>query len=240
MNGILFGVILAISNFASAQDKVGPTSFAVFVSEKEESTLVMNCSNSVEKAGYLACSFNQKSVTRKSKAVEEAAKSLEGFKAESDKKKVVEELKKECNKDQELKTQNEGQSKYLAEVAKIFRQSCECMKKDSFACVQNHFLDTAKLDSKKCGIMVNEFKMSFKKISKDKYITDSEPFGACNVINMVVLERDSKTKKWKFTQTRLATDSTPLCKNLEVNKPNVYIESYFVDFPGCDFISLGV
>jgi len=214
--------------------------FAILVSVKEESTLKMNCGGSSENPGYLACNFVQKSIVRpeRNNAEDEVLFS----KAKNDdkiKKDFILKLKEECQKKQDLKSVNESQSKYINEMKNLLTESCACLKGGSFECVKGYINGVSALASRTCDIQVNDFKLEFKKIGKDRYVTDARPHGICSVVNIVVLERDVKSKLWKFTQTRVSAESTPNCKFLELNKPSTFLENYSVEFPGCDFISLG-
>lgn len=208
--------------------------FVVLVSPTEESALTMKCQPDDEAETNLKCSFTQKMILR---GVKNGRSLLVDQLSRAD----IKAIRKDCSmySGSSPTPLNPVMKPRIEEEGRGYREFCNCVKSsESKKCVEGYQKVLANIAQRKCRVISNDFEFVLKQVTKGKYLSEVSPKGMCNYVTIVVLEKTGPNKTWKYSQTRLSGDEGPLCV-LNLNKPEVYFESYDTDFPGCDFISVG-
>ncbi len=206
--------------------------FGHIANAKENSALSMDCDG--DPLGTINCDFTQVTVSVKDPAeVEKALREDRTSKTgRADMRATF------CNAKARPRSDRSAERTALLEhYWTRFARACAC---HDDACFDRE-IDGALLTLRGCKVWTHSFKATFERVLGQRKWTSMATSGLCNDTNATIIESDDSGLKWKFTQTRLATDtSNDLCKDRVVNEPSIY--SSEIDGSAllkCDVIGFG-
>lgn len=121
----------------------------------------------------------------------------------------------------------------------LSRMATACACPDD-ACFDREIVD-ALTGLRECRVWTHTFKATLQRVAGQRKWTGIETSGLCRDTNATVIESDASAIKWKFTQTRLATDITiEFCKDRTINEPSIYsFDASGAALLKCDVIDFG-
>lgn len=212
--------------------------FGHLANAKENSALSMECDG--DPLGTIECQFIQVTVSAYDTAEVEQARMA-----------VAEELRrtppgrKEMRRDMcalKKPVASEQAPQRAAVTARFIgaiSKACACQDDP---CFDREIIEALLIQDRKCRVWTHTFKASLTRVlGQRKWIGTAES-GLCRDVNATVIESDDKGLLWRFTQTRLTTDSkaSDFCKDRKVNEPAIY--SWDVDSAAvlnCEVVKFG-
>lgn len=239
---ILAFLTLGVRAVSYSEDiKVAPH-FYYYGCEGQNSVLSMQC-NGDPPFNEITCDFTQimlRKMDEKERRIreEDAVDSAYKMKTED-----IRKLKKDLPSKHDMEKiiaetnltneQRAALNKYLS-IASLNIKTHEDLKKFVLKQIEHEF--------RTCKINHFDFQATFKRISKNKWLSNPGPQGLCNVVTVITLENNPEhSGLWKYSQVKASADTNnKLCEGIELNRP--FTCSYQVSSEycfDCDTISFG-
>lgn len=120
-----------------------------------------------------------------------------------------------------LAAPTEEKRAYLEHSYRIFRDMLAVKDKAQMKQVMNR-MNQEKEET--CNIWFNEFDATFRRLTKNKWVSNPGAGGLCNVVTVMTLENMPEYDNlWKFTQVVASSDNDGLCKGIQTNTPAIYV-----------------
>ncbi len=90
-----------------------------------------------------------------------------------------------------------------------------------------------------CSISLHEADSTFRRVTRNRWISNPGPVGLCNVIRVQTLENTPEYPMlWKITETVVSSDNDGLCEGIQSDKPTIYSwEAPTSVMLGCKYLS---
>lgn len=231
---IALSLFLSLTSFAKNTEHLPG---GVLISTEDMASMQFSCKGKMP-LKEITCDFIQKILIRNTESVAEVKKFLSTI--------SIDDLKKEknfsyCKKEfaTPIKVSNAHAKEHSDEIEKNSDTLCNCVAENDLKCFSNAMMKFAEMKEKTCKVVLNSFSIRFKKISKDKWLSNPGPEGLCNLVNVGTLEAVGDSGySWKYTQIRVASDKGEHCK-FDLNKPTVYVTDQGIFKLNCEYIDLG-
>lgn len=190
----------------------------------------------------IRCSFAQVSVV--SPDAKKIAESISRIKAMKDTDEGLRQTTAGCREILTAVATEEGKAKLRSKGTasdRAFMQAFvdACSTSDVAKLVDVFVAQERDVTARTCKVNTNLFKLEFRYLNKDSWLSSNEPTGACDVINTVTLVRDSHFWNYRQMRSRASNSKNEFCEAIEEGLSEMKWEPPAAKEAGCQYIDLG-